>query len=122
MFRPPPPPYGRTHGIWKFPGQELNLSLSCDLCHSCSNAPSLTQRDGTSASKETRWILNPLCHRGKSCFYLLVPRDWSFREPLGLSTLKVISLRGLPARFILSVNAEHSSARKPPRLKDGLCV
>ena len=24
---------GHTHRIWKFPGQGLNLSCSCDLCH-----------------------------------------------------------------------------------------
>ena len=30
------------HGIWKFPGQGSNLSYSCSLCHSCSNAGSLT--------------------------------------------------------------------------------
>ena len=27
-----------TSSIWKFWGQGLNLSYSCDLCHSCSNA------------------------------------------------------------------------------------
>ena len=31
-----------TRGIWNFPGHVLNLSQSCDLCHSCSNAGSLT--------------------------------------------------------------------------------
>ena len=25
--------YGCTRSIWKFPGQGLNLSHSCDLCH-----------------------------------------------------------------------------------------
>ena len=29
-----------THSIWKFPGQELNLSCSCNLYH-CGNAESL---------------------------------------------------------------------------------
>ena len=29
-------------GIWKFPGQGSNPSQSCNLCHSCSNAWSLT--------------------------------------------------------------------------------
>ena len=28
------------HSMWRFPGQELNLSCSCNLCHSCSNARS----------------------------------------------------------------------------------
>ena len=32
--------YDLTHGIWKFPGQGLNLSCTCDLHHSCSNAGS----------------------------------------------------------------------------------
>ena len=26
------------HGIWKFPGQGLHLSCSCNLCHSCGHA------------------------------------------------------------------------------------
>ena len=33
---------GCIHGIWKFLGQELNPSHSCNLCHSCGNARSLT--------------------------------------------------------------------------------
>ena len=33
---------GHTCGIWKFPGQGLNPSCSCDLCCSCSNARSFT--------------------------------------------------------------------------------
>ena len=36
--------FGCIHGIWKFLGQEVNLSHSCDLYHSCSNAGSLTHR------------------------------------------------------------------------------
>lgn len=28
----------RAHGIWKFWGQWVNLSHSCDPCHSCGNA------------------------------------------------------------------------------------
>ena len=31
--------YGYTHGIWKMPGQRLNPSCSCNLCHSCSTGP-----------------------------------------------------------------------------------
>ena len=34
--------YGCTHDLWKFPGQGLNPSLSCNLCHSCGNTGSLT--------------------------------------------------------------------------------
>ena len=34
------------HGIWKFLGQGSNLSWSCDLCHSRSNAGSLTTAPG----------------------------------------------------------------------------
>ena len=33
---------GLTHGIWKFPGQKVNPSHSCDLYHSCNNTRSLT--------------------------------------------------------------------------------
>ena len=32
--------YGHIHGIWKFLGQGLNLSCSCDLGHSYDNAGS----------------------------------------------------------------------------------
>ena len=32
--------YVCTHGMWKFPGQGLNLSSSCDLCHSRSSGTS----------------------------------------------------------------------------------
>ena len=35
--------FGCTHGIWKFPGQGLNLSHSCNLWHSSGNAGPLTQ-------------------------------------------------------------------------------
>jgi len=34
--------FGHTHSIYKFPGQGSNLSQSCSLYHSCSNAVSLT--------------------------------------------------------------------------------
>ena len=33
--------FGCTHSMWKFPGQGLNLSFSCDLRHSCGTARSL---------------------------------------------------------------------------------
>ena len=32
--------YGHSHSIWKFPVQRLNLSHSCELCHSCCNTRS----------------------------------------------------------------------------------
>ena len=35
-----------THSIWKFSGQRLNPSHSCDLHHSCSNAGPLTHCAG----------------------------------------------------------------------------
>ena len=35
-----------TLSIWKFLGQGLNLSCSCDLCHRCGNAVSLTHCTG----------------------------------------------------------------------------
>ena len=36
--------FGLIHSIWNFPGQGLNPSCSCNLCHSCSNTRSLTQQ------------------------------------------------------------------------------
>ena len=48
----------RICGIWKFPGQGLNPSHSCDLCCSCSNAryfnPLHWDGDQTSASIATQ--------------------------------------------------------------------
>ena len=48
---------GQTHGKWKFLGQGLNLSCSCDLCHSCSKAmyfnPLCWARDRTCTSAVT---------------------------------------------------------------------
>ena len=40
--------FSHTCSLWKFPGQALNLSCSCSLCHSYRNAGSSTftpQRD-----------------------------------------------------------------------------
>ena len=49
--------FGYTHGIWKFPGQGLNLNQRYDLCHSCSNTGSLSHCDGLGSN----WCL----HRDK---------------------------------------------------------
>ena len=67
--------YSYTYGIWKSPGQGLNLSCSCNLFCSCSNAGSLTYwvRPGQGSSlilcsdlSQCRWILNPLHHSRNS--------------------------------------------------------
>ena len=34
---------GHTTSVWKFSGKGLNLSCSCDLCHSCVNARSFNE-------------------------------------------------------------------------------
>ena len=53
---------GCTHGIWKFLGQRLNLSLSCDLCYSCGNTRSF----------------NPLCWAGNRTYTSsMTPSCWS---------------------------------------------
>ena len=49
------PLFSCIYGIWKFPGQESNPSHSCDLCHSCSNAGSLSHALGQ--------VSNLWCHR-----------------------------------------------------------
>ena len=41
-----------SYGIWKFSGQGLNLSCSCDLCHSCGNASPFTQCTGPGIEPE----------------------------------------------------------------------
>ena len=50
--------YGHTRGIWKFPGQGLNLSHSYSLCCSCDNAgsfyPLYQARDQTPAPQQTQ--------------------------------------------------------------------
>ena len=58
---------GHTSSIWKFLGQESNLSHSCDLCHSCGKT-----RPGIEPMPQQRpeplqrqsWVLNLLGHHG----------------------------------------------------------
>ena len=60
---------GHICSIWKFPGQELNPSCSCDLHHSCSHTGSLTHctRLGIEPVplqqlELLQWLLNLLYH------------------------------------------------------------
>ena len=69
---------GCTHDIWKFPGQGLNLSRTCNLCHSCSNAGSLNHRAGLGIKPTAPcnwrgccWILNALCQSRNSPLSIL---------------------------------------------------
>ena len=65
-----------SHNIPKFPGQRLNLSRSCELCHSCGHSVSLTYCTGLGIEPEPQLqpeplqrqcqILNPFCHSGNS--------------------------------------------------------
>ena len=61
--------FGHTCDMWKFPGQGLNPRSSCDLCHSCGNAGSLTHCAGPgiipTPLQRQCWILN-LLHCGSS--------------------------------------------------------
>ena len=43
---------GCAHGIWKFSGQGVNLSHSCNLCCSCGN---------TGSFNPWRWAREPAC-------------------------------------------------------------
>ena len=53
--------------IWKFSGHGWNLSWSCDLCHSCSNAASLTHCAGPGIlPPQTSWVINLLHHSRNS--------------------------------------------------------
>ena len=53
------------HGTWKFLGQGLNLS------HSCDNAGSLTYWGlNTGDSSHCSWVHNPLCHSRNASFKL----------------------------------------------------
>lgn len=72
--------------MWKFPHQGLNLSQSCKLCHSCSNAGSLTHcpRLGTEPAPSHRqhWILNPLHHSRNSPCLSLIIRSKYLKNPI----------------------------------------
>ena len=61
---------GCTCSMWTFPGQGLNPSCSCTLCHGCGNARSLTHsaRLGIKLTlpQRLRRILNPLHHSWNS--------------------------------------------------------
>ena len=65
---------GHAPGIWKFPGQGLNLSYSCNLHRSCGNAASFNPlrwaRDQTCTSPSEpsccSQILNPLHQSGNA--------------------------------------------------------
>ena len=77
---------------WKLPGQGLNLSHSCNLCHSCSNAGSfnplhlVVDWTYTSAaiSSHCRQILNPLCHGGNSSTFWICHRLFSALQSMSL--------------------------------------
>ena len=47
--------YGCTLGICKFPGQGWNQSCRCNLCHSCSDARSLTHCTTVGTPLRTFW-------------------------------------------------------------------
>ena len=49
--------FGSPFGIWKFLGQGLNLSQSCNLCYSCGKARSLTHgtRLGIKQASPQKW-------------------------------------------------------------------
>ena len=53
--------FGCTHSTWNFPGPWLNLSCSCDLCHSCGNTESLIPVPGGGSNPCLSRDLN--CHR-----------------------------------------------------------
>ena len=69
--------FGHMRGIWKFLGQGLNLSHTCDLCYSCSNATSFTHSAGPGIEPAPwQWlcqVLIPLHHSQNSlkCVFLL---------------------------------------------------
>ena len=103
--------FSHTCSIWKILGQGSNLSLSCDLHHSCSNTGSLTHCAGMGIKPMPQrqpgplqrqcWILYPLLHSQNSnlsnfCFVLFFQktrlfRTYTFSYPLtGRSILQSI--------------------------------
>ena len=75
---------GCAHGIWRFPGQRLNLSCSYELCHSCGNTRSFNTLcqagNRIQAPQQSRccsWIVNPLDHNRNCCkFFFLHNICW----------------------------------------------
>ena len=85
--------YGNTQGIWKFLGQEFNLSLSCNLRHSCSSARSFNHYIGLGSNMQLHrnltlysQILNPLSHNRKFTTETL----WQTNGPLGTRAAVVL--------------------------------
>ena len=101
-----PPPFFPTfffffsciRGIWKFLGQGLNLSFSCDLHCSGGNTGSLTHCSGwgsnpylhSNPSHYSR-VLNPLCYSRNSwnflAFMFLFFVDWKNERNIKYSTI-----------------------------------
>ena len=78
-----------THSIWKFLGQGLNLSPSCNVCHSCGKAGSLTHCDGGRIEpmepQRQCQILN-LATGGTPRLFLLFPHPYWPKNPAHLSS------------------------------------
>ena len=79
--------------IWKFPGQGLNLSCSCDLCHSCGTCRSLTQFAGQGI--EPHWILSLLCHSGNSYFFFFNNKNKAYPYCYTAYRVLAVVLRGM---------------------------
>ena len=88
-----------THGMWKFPGQGLNPSCSCDLHYSCSNTGSLIHcaRQGTN-----------LCHRLDNAGSLTAEPHQDLLSPLTLYQPDFFTLVKLGFIFLHPVQAVSS--------------
>ena len=90
--------FGHTHGIWKFPGQGLYLSHSCNLCHSCGSArffnPLCQAVDWTCTSAATQTTaIGPLIQ------YTTVGPSLSFFKMMNLLNLLCVSIKAMGSRL-----------------------
>ena len=93
-----------TYSIWKSPGQGMNPSCICGLCHSCHNARSLTHcaRLGIKPAMPQKQVRSSThCTTvGTPVIYVLVDNSHSDR-------CDVISHWGFALHFLIVVKVEH---------------
>jgi len=67
--------YGHTRHILKFPGQGLNLSYSCSLCHGCSSPGFLTHCAGPGIEPPAVRLLTHCATAGTPLFLFLIVKN-----------------------------------------------
>uniref|UniRef100_A0A8D1PF60 RRM domain-containing protein n=1 Tax=Sus scrofa TaxID=9823 RepID=A0A8D1PF60_PIG len=108
--------YGSSHGIWKVPGQGLNLSHRCHLPHTCSNAGSFNplcwargQTYASSANRVTAAVAFFFCFVLFSCLFAI---SWAAPGAYGGS-----QARGPIGAVAAGLCQSHSNTGSEPRLQ-----